>query len=276
VKGYKATNKDGKCLEYQFSLPTRDEKGKWTPGEWHEHDGPVVECRSGFHFCEQPSGVFAYYSLDCRVFEIEAEGVLESPPSPGADRKRVCSRIRFTKEITPGMDAKDKGTNTGDSNTGDSNTGDSNTGWRNTGSFNTGSFNTGSRNTGDSNTGDSNTGWRNTGWRNTGSFNTGSFNTGSLNTGWRNTGDSNTGNGNCTDYQPGFFCQKEPKVQCFDKATGLTASQFREKYWRGIDRLSGDLHSGEKLNASDYDLPNITQKGLDSLVAAHAKARSSK
>ena len=123
MKGYKATDKDMKCLGYQFRL-----------NEWHVHEGPIELCKGGFHFCDQPSGPWYYYSdPGTRIFEVEAEDILDVEWQPGADFKRVCRRIKLVKEITP-LEKSDS--NTGDWNTGDWNTGDSNTGNRNTGYWN--------------------------------------------------------------------------------------------------------------------------------------------
>ena len=110
MKGYKATDKDMKCRDFQFEL-----------GKWYTHDGDLVTCQSGFHFCEQPSGPWAYYSEPTtRIFEIEADDVLDVPFEAGADFKRVAKRIRLVKEITP---PKENGSNTGNRNTGNRNTG---------------------------------------------------------------------------------------------------------------------------------------------------------
>ncbi len=189
MKGYKATDKDMRCRGMQFEL-----------GKWYEHDGELIECQSGFHFCEQPSGVWSYYTAPgTRVFEIEAEDVPDTTFQPGTDYKRVARRIKFVREVSI-----DGHRNTGDYNTGDSNTGDSNTGHRNTGWSNTGDRNTGDRNTGGGNTGWGNTGHRNTGDCNTGNYNTGHRNTGDLNTGDSNTGDSNTGWGNTGNSNTGY------------------------------------------------------------------------
>ena len=144
MTGYKATDKDMKCRGFQFEL-----------GKWFEHEGELVECQSGFHFCEQPSGPWAYYpDPGTRIFKVECEGVLEKPFAPGADAKRVCKRIRFVEEINATGNC-----NTGNSNTGDRNTGDSNTGYKNTGARNTGDWNTGDRNTGDWNATDRSNGF---------------------------------------------------------------------------------------------------------------------
>ena len=136
VTGYKATDKDMKCRGFQFEL-----------GKWFEHEGELVECQSGFHFCEQPSGPWAYYQdPGTRIFKVECEGVLEKPFAPGADAKRVCKRIRFVEEINVTGNSNTGDRNTGYCNTGDSNTGNCNTGYCNTGNWNTGNWNTGNWN----------------------------------------------------------------------------------------------------------------------------------
>jgi len=146
-----------KCRGHQFEL-----------GTWYEHSGDLSLCESGFHFCEYPSGPWAYYSDDgTRLFKCEAELVLLSTGT-GADLKHVAKKIRLTEEIKI----------TGDGNTGYSNTGDGNTGDRNTGNRNTGNRNTGNRNTGGWNTGHGNTGYSNTGDGNAGSNHSGFFNVG--------------------------------------------------------------------------------------------------
>lgn len=121
MKGYKATDTDMRCRGYQFALD-----------EWFQHEGELKECESGFHFCEHLSGVWNYYSKPgTRVWEIEAEDVLDKAPEPGATIKRVARRIRFIREIPV----------TGNGNAGD----------RNTGNWNTGNGNAGNRNAGDGN-----------------------------------------------------------------------------------------------------------------------------
>jgi hypothetical protein len=256
VNGYKATDKDIKCRDYQF-----------IPGEWHEYDGEIKLCESGFHFCEQPSGPWCYYTnTGTRIWKVEAQGVLDIPREPGADFKLVCKKIRLVEEVLIGGDS-----NTGNRNTGNRNTGDSNTGHRNTGHRNTGNSNTGYRNTGDSNTGDSNTGESNIGNRNTGHSNTGNRNTGN-----RNTGDSNTGDWNTTNHSAGFFCQQEPSVICFDVDTGLSRSEFDNKYG-SISAHLGRLFVGDE--PIDFDqfssLPGVTPEKLLSLHQKFINARLS-
>lgn len=328
VLGFKATKLNGKCKDYQFSLPTKNSNGEWIPGKWHKHEGEVILCKSGFHFCTDPDNIFEYYISACRIFEVECKEVLSNNT-----KKLVCKKIRFLREVTEEIFSKynignlNKGrfntgndnrgchntgggndgdrnsgscnlgwgnthdfnnghansgrANAGNRNTGDNNVGDQNTGDDNSGNWNTGSFNTGSRNTDHHNKGDSNSGYGNTGHRNSGGSNLGNHNSannnsGDYNSGFGNSGNHNTGIGNATSYQPGFFCRKEPKVKCFDKPTGLTASQFLEKYGRTVEILSRAIVQGKVGPVDKYPLPNITQEALDSLVEAHAKAREKK
>ena len=142
INGYKATDANMCCRGFQFEL-----------GKWYEYDGELELCESGFHFCEYPSGPWAYYNFEgTRIFKCEAEYVLLSN-GPGADLKHVAKKIRLVEEIEI---------------TGDWNTGDRNTGYVNTGDWNTGDRNTGYGNTGDGNTGDGNVGKYHTGCLNVG------------------------------------------------------------------------------------------------------------
>ncbi len=170
--GFKATDKNMCCQGFKYEIGKEYELDKSMPLIW---------CQSGFHFCEQPSGVWTYYSADdTRIFKIEAADILEAPFEPGADFKRVCRKIKFVEEIKIG----------------DRNTGNWNTGYRNTGNWNTGNWNTG---------------YSNTGYWNTGNWNAGNWNTGN----W------NTGDWNFCDYSTGYFCSQEQPVVIFDKPTEI-------------------------------------------------------
>lgn len=65
VEGYKGTDKDMKCLDYQYELGV-------------QHDIPegqeVVECESGYHLCLELSDVFKYYKIGNgnRFFKVKA------------------------------------------------------------------------------------------------------------------------------------------------------------------------------------------------------------
>ena len=256
VKGYKATDKDMKCRGLQYIL-----------GEWQEcAPGSIIKCsENGLHFCEHPSGPWSYYSdPGTRIFEVEAEDVLDDPATPGADRKLVARKLRLIREIFPD----------GDGNTGNRNTGDGNTGNRNTGNGNTGDWNTGNWNTGNGNTGDGNTGYGNTGDRNTGDGNTGDRNTGNRNTGNRNTGDGNTG-----DYHSGFFCLVPATVICFDVDTRLTRDAFQGLHGVAAQTLLSVLAEPtpripESLPQAVTRLPGYTFEKYLALHSAHIAGRS--
>ena len=235
IKGYKGTDKDMKCRGFQFQI-----------GEnVLDNNKPLVLCENGFHFCQQPSGPYAYNKYD-RLFEIEAYDVLESGFEPGADYKQVCRKIVFVREVVV----------TGNRNTGD----------RNTGHYNTGHWNTGYGNTGHSNTGNRNTGNRNTGYRNTGNRNTGYGNTGD-----RNTGNRNTGDGNATDYCAGSLCCKEQPIVLFDKPTKLSRKEID---WHLVNNLAKCLMNDDDFDAAPFlSIPNATKSGIKKLHKAHIARR---
>ena len=65
VEGYKATDKDMKCRDYQYVL-----------GEQHDmpDDAEIKECESGFHLCKDLLKVFDYYAIGAghRFFKVRA------------------------------------------------------------------------------------------------------------------------------------------------------------------------------------------------------------
>ena len=225
--GYKATDKNMQCRGYQFEL-----------GVWHKHDGELAMCESGFHFCEYPSGPWAYYSAEgTRIFKVEAKNILPGEVQ-GADLKHVAMEIRLVEEIIPA----------GDGNTGDRNTGNGNTG---------------NRNTGNGNTGDGNTGNGNTGYRNTGNWNTGNG----------NTGYGNTGEGNATDRCSGYLCCKKQPVIIFDKKVkeGVIIPYYL------ISKLSELLTKDDNFDIEQFlEIPNATKKGILDLHASHIQRRKDK
>lgn len=209
IKGYKVFNPDWTCRDMQYEV-----------GHTYKHNGPISICTAGFHFCQKVSSCFDYYAFDPqnKVAEVEALGLVESYGT-----KSVTDEIKILREISwPEMLEL---ANEGYSNTGLKNTGDYNTGYKNTGCNNTGDRNTGNLNTGYRNTGYYNTGDRNTGVWNTGDWNTGSYNTGDWNAGNWNTGGCNTGNWNAGNWNTGFFSTRTPRVDLFEKPSGLTYDQ---------------------------------------------------
>ena len=65
VEGYKGTDRDMKCLDYQYVL-----------GELHNmpNESDIKECKSGFHFCKTLKDVFKYYDIHNghRFFKVRA------------------------------------------------------------------------------------------------------------------------------------------------------------------------------------------------------------
>lgn len=97
VTGYKATNKDMQCRDYQYEL------GK-------QHDMPenesVTMCSSGFHFCDKLRKTFNYYAVQNgnRYFEVKAlvrrwkkDGYYVTEQS---DDKMVAKSIILTRELS--------------------------------------------------------------------------------------------------------------------------------------------------------------------------------
>ncbi len=227
ITGYKATDENMCCRNFQFKL-----------GKWYTHKGGLSLCGSGFHFCEYPSGPWAYYSTG-RLFRVEAKEVLLST-GPGACLKHVARKIRLVEEIKVGGDR-----NTGDRNTGDENTGDGNTGHWNTGHWNAGNLNTGDGNTGHWNTGDRNTGHWNAGNRNTGDGNAGSFHSGCLNYG-------------------------EAKFFIFNKEADRSVIDFSL-----VSQLCALLIQDDEIDPSAFlSLPNASPEEIKRLHEAHRAARS--
>lgn len=65
VTGYKATERDMKCRDYQYSM-----------GELYimPEDAEIVDCKSGFHLCKRLCDVFRYYDIGDgnRYFQVKA------------------------------------------------------------------------------------------------------------------------------------------------------------------------------------------------------------
>lgn len=91
VDGYKGTDKDMKCMNYQYEL------GK-------KHDMPesegVTVCRSGFHFCRELKQVFKYYNINHgnRFFKVSA--LIRQRDLISNDSKFAAKSIIFTEECT--------------------------------------------------------------------------------------------------------------------------------------------------------------------------------
>lgn len=103
VSGYKATDSEMKCRDYQYEL------GK----KFDMPDGEVIiECQNGFHLCRDLDDVFQFYSIGNgnRFFEVQALVRKSDYDEYGAfmtgrclssrREKLVAKSIIFTKELT--------------------------------------------------------------------------------------------------------------------------------------------------------------------------------
>jgi hypothetical protein len=269
IKGYKATDENMCCQPNLAKPPFQFELGKWYTVDG---DSELSLCRHGFHFCEHPSGPWAYYKSG-RLFEIEAEECLLSVGT-GASLKHVCKKIRLVKEIVidghRNTGQRNVGNeNAGNGNSGHKNIGDENTGDRNTGQRNVGNENAGDRNTGHKNTGYWNTGHWNTGYKNTGHWNTGDENIGDRNTGHKNTGHWNTGHGNAGNNHSGCLNYGEAPFYLFNQPAERSSVNFNL-----VNRLSNLLRQDYPIDPSDFlSLPNATPEAIQKLHEEHIKAR---
>ena len=87
MKGYKATELDMTCRYYKFEM-----------NKEFIHDGKLILCRSGFHFCEKLENVFEYYSFSprYRFFEVE---IPDDANIITDESKSVTNKIKFVREI---------------------------------------------------------------------------------------------------------------------------------------------------------------------------------
>jgi hypothetical protein len=86
ITGFKGFDKNLKCRGHQFNV-----------GETHKHDGEVVACNSGFHFCEHPLDVFAYYPPgESRFASVRGGGEIDRK---GTDTKVACSSLHIEAEV---------------------------------------------------------------------------------------------------------------------------------------------------------------------------------
>jgi hypothetical protein len=86
ITSYKGFGPTWKCRDFQYAL-----------GKSYEHKGDVKACEFGFHACEYPLDIFAYYSpAGSRFAIVEQSGVLSRN---GGDSKVASSKIKVSAEI---------------------------------------------------------------------------------------------------------------------------------------------------------------------------------
>ena len=129
--GYKAFDKNLKCREFQFKV-----------GKTYKHDGDIVPCKSGFHFCKFFFGVYQYYNSnkDTRICFVESMG-----KEMDEGNKTVANELRIIRELS--LDEIIAITENFHNNSGHYNSGN-----RNSGDYNSGHYNSGNRNSGICNT----------------------------------------------------------------------------------------------------------------------------
>ena len=85
--------------EHEWSLPTKNGDGEWTPGDWHEHDGKLAMCHSGFHITSDPP---QWWDTGRDVFEVEHDGdvVKHDGDVVGDGGDKICvSRVRLVRQV---------------------------------------------------------------------------------------------------------------------------------------------------------------------------------
>lgn len=93
VTGYKATEKDMKCRDYQYEL-----------GVQHDmpDDADIKECESGFHLCLKLKDVFDYYKVGCgnRFFEVRALVRKDHYERYGLYTEEYCRHLKDNNNYT--------------------------------------------------------------------------------------------------------------------------------------------------------------------------------
>lgn len=85
IKGYKSFDKDLRCRGFQYEV-----------GKEYTAEGKIECCKNGFHFYENPFGVFKYVPLsaETRYCEVEGDGEIDKYVD-----KVAVSHIRICKEM---------------------------------------------------------------------------------------------------------------------------------------------------------------------------------
>ena len=96
AKLYKVLDKDGYSChggEAKWSLPTQNEDGTWTPGDWMDDiHGELEICDNGYHVIKFDQLI---YWLNARIFEVAVDGEIIE-----CDDKSICRKCRLVRELT--------------------------------------------------------------------------------------------------------------------------------------------------------------------------------
>lgn len=221
MKGYKAFEYDMTCRGFQYAI-----------GETYKHEGEIMPCKSGFHFCKSIADCYRFYSMNDAVIicEVEALGEIKTDD----DIKFCTDEIKIISKVNDPRAA---------SNTSESNSGYCNSGNHNNGSWNSGDYNRGHWDSGDYNSGNCNSGHHNSGDVNSGDYNNGDCNSGNHNDGDRNSGNWNSGDRNSGDHNSGHHNSGDFNSGCWNNGHQNCGSHNSGNRNRG-DRNSGHYNSG--------------------------------
>ena len=91
ITAFKGFDQDMRCRDHQFEV-----------GKSYTHDGPVVACKSGYHACEHPLDVLAYYAPGRSRYAVVTQG--GNLARHDGDSKIASSVITIKAELTiPGL-----------------------------------------------------------------------------------------------------------------------------------------------------------------------------
>ena len=83
--GYKGFDKHFRCRDMQYEV-----------GKTYHHDGELIICESGLHFCKNPLAVFEYYRhADSRYALVDATGNVVK-----CDDKYCTDELKIVRELT--------------------------------------------------------------------------------------------------------------------------------------------------------------------------------
>ena len=92
---FKFLSADGKSCNggnSTWKLPTQDDQGNWTPGEWMKPiKGDLIACENGYHLCREKD-LSAWINASCYVAEIASE-ILE------VEDKVVAREVRLLRKL---------------------------------------------------------------------------------------------------------------------------------------------------------------------------------
>ena len=90
ITAYKGFDASLRCRDFQYEV-----------GQTYEHKGDVVACRSGYHACEHPLNVFAYYPpAISRYAEVTLAGAMAREED--GDTKIAAAKITINVEVSIG------------------------------------------------------------------------------------------------------------------------------------------------------------------------------